>query len=358
MEMLQTTEAKLDAVIAEHGGERVTPVGRSVEEKITVRCSKGHTWQVKPSSLIYNGTWCQQCETDRRRLGLEKIKEIGQSRGGECLSSHYSHREEKLDFRCKEGHHFSMTARMVKSGSWCPECRKAEQPKEKQSLADAIRKAEELGGRHVGHAKRLTEKTHWECEHGHRFEATGKSLLLRKYFCPVCAGVTKTTLETVQEECEKRGGRCLSEVYEGPKALMRFECNEGHQWDARWKNVKAGSWCPVCARKRKDLKPLHAIARKYGGKLLSKECIDNDFRYAWQCGNGHVFVATAAEARERWCPDCLDETPHERVARVNRGECLDEENGLWRCEYGHEFQATITKAALAWCPTCLSEKRG
>ena len=46
---------------------------------------------------------------------------------------------------------------------------------------------------------------------------------------------------------EGRGGRCLSDEYNGSKTKLKWECAYGHGWEAIPNNVKnLGSWCPHC----------------------------------------------------------------------------------------------------------------
>jgi hypothetical protein len=35
---------------------------------------------------------------------------------------------------------------------------------------------------------------------------------------------------------------------------LRWQCSEGHTWEARPGNIKFGQWCPVCARRKRRTK--------------------------------------------------------------------------------------------------------
>lgn len=53
---------------------------------------------------------------------------------------------------------------------------------------------------------------------------------------------------------ERRGGRCLNpDDYVNASSKLTWECLEGHTWQARWNNVKHGSWCPQCRLKSEAL---------------------------------------------------------------------------------------------------------
>ncbi len=57
-----------------------------------------------------------------RRLTIEERREIGEKRGGECLSPEYVNAHTKLRWRCEKGHEWEATPNHVKRGSWCPYC--------------------------------------------------------------------------------------------------------------------------------------------------------------------------------------------------------------------------------------------
>ena len=62
------------------------------------------------------------------------------------------------------------------------------------------------------------------------------------------------TIKDMQKIAKNRGGRCLSENYEGQIVHLLWECSEGHIWEAIPRNIKRGHWCSTCAGK---LNPLH-----------------------------------------------------------------------------------------------------
>lgn len=353
--MEPTTEARLDAAIEKRGGRRITDDYQGVEQKIEVECSRGHHWEVKAGSILYAGTWCRHCVAEDRRIGLAKMREIAEARGGRCLSKRYKDNKQKLSWRCSEGHNFKMIGRLAMAGNWCPSCRKAnEAPAPFKSFADALEHAKSNGGKHIGDAKALWTKTRWRCKEGHEFEVTGRQLMARSHFCKTCAGMPIVTLELIQDECRRRGGECLSPAYEGSTKFMRFRCTKGHVWDAMWKNVGSrGTWCPRCARTRGSLDDLHAIAARFGGRAISDKYVDCTSKYEWECANGHPFTATKRSANETWCTECSRPmNAHFKIAASHGGRCISTEKNLWECAFGHRWSAPIVAAATAWCPEC------
>ena len=86
-------------------------------------------------------------------------------------------------------------------------------------------------------------------------------------WCPACSGRQKLTLEMLQDEAVERGGRLLTTEYADAHSPLRWECAEGHQWDAAASKVRYGTWCPYCARKaRLNIEEMRELARSYGGE--------------------------------------------------------------------------------------------
>lgn len=73
-------------------------------------------------------------------LAIGEIRSAAAFRGGECLGDSYSgDPDEKMEWRCSEGHRFKLTVRSVlRGGHWCPDClvRISEDPYELKRLGE------------------------------------------------------------------------------------------------------------------------------------------------------------------------------------------------------------------------------
>lgn len=188
-------------------------------------------------------------------LDLGNLKAIAVQRGGLCLSDVYAGSLGKHRFRCDEGHEWDAFAHNIVKGTWCPGCK----PKRiSRSNIDAhgldrLRSlAVERRGELVSVEYAGVNFHHvWKCENGHTWAAVPTDIL-KGTWCRECSLVAKRdTIEIMRELAAKRGGRCLSDVYVDQHYRLRWQCAEGHEWDAQPKNIKnRNSWCPVCARRR------------------------------------------------------------------------------------------------------------
>lgn len=117
------------------------------------------------------------------------------------------------------------------------------------------------------------------------------------------------------------------------------------------------------------------IAKKHGGKLLSKQYLRNSKKLKWECSLGHSWFATlnSVKDRGRWCPACGHRSAAikrrvgiakiRRLARMRGGKCLSEEytnnkDGLlWQCKFGHKWIAPYNQVqGGTWCPFCAGKR--
>lgn len=121
-----------------------------------------------------------------KRLTRADFDEIARMRGGLCIHPHLPKRLEKVRWQCAAGHQFAIRQDNVKAGAWCSICRGTRRPWNMKRLET------EMQGRDIrcvsspdnvnGIQSRLT----WECEYGHRWEATIANITHRKSGCPYC----------------------------------------------------------------------------------------------------------------------------------------------------------------------------
>ena len=181
------------------------------------------------------------------------------------------------------------------------------------------------------------------------------------------------TIEDMKSVAEQRGGACLSLEYKGGTHKLKWRCAKGHVWETTPSLVRnSGSWCPVCAGKKKlTLEQMHELAAARGGECLSEEYESSRVKLRWRCSKGHVWLATPKMVKHQrtWCPRCADTSltigQIRQLAKARGGECLSERcKGAakkleFRCGKGHTWSATpaSVKNLGTWCPTCGGSQR-
>ena len=115
----------------------------------------------------------------------------------------------------------------------------------------------------------------WQCVEGHQWEAK-PMYVTRGHWCHECGGSKKLSMSDVQQLASEKGGKCLSKKYINAHLMLTWECAQGHRWETSFANVKYGkTWCPKCSeRRRSTIEELQQIAKQRGGKCLSEKYTD------------------------------------------------------------------------------------
>ena len=120
----------------------------------------------------------------------------------------------------------------------------------------------------------------------------------------------KLTLEEIQRDAERHGGRCLTQSYVDSLTLMEWECAQGHRWRAVAHAIRQGHWCKRCAdeRLRHPANAVHDLAAVRGGKCLAERYVNSQSKIEWMCERGHRWLASFNSVKQgSWCPQCKAE---------------------------------------------------
>jgi len=207
-------------------------------------------------------------------------------------------------------------------------------------------------------------KLKWKCEKGHIWGASPNKVKLGRW-CHVCGGTTKLTIEVYKKLAIVQGGKCLSKKYTNSNAIMEWQCNKGHNWEATGHYIKSGYWCPYCNSGRKTIKDMQKLALGKGGKCLSKEYLGANTNLKWKCKEGYIWETKPAKIiGGSWCPHCYGNVKYtinnmQELAKSNGGKCLSKEyfNAYtklkWQCNVGHIWYTIPTVIRNgSWCPSC------
>ena len=244
---------------------------------------------------------------------------FAEERGGRLLSSEYDCREKAMLWRCGRGHVFRKSAKHIRR-DWCPECKS---PK-RRAIQEARELASAMGGECVTRQIELISSPFtWRCSGGHTFTA-GLRRIRSGRWCPACEkenGISFAGLEGMRKIAENRGGKCLSDEYEGVKAKLEFECEHGNVFLAQPQHIQGGQWCPCpnCANNEAlGLGAMQIIAESKGGKCLSTSYVNSIEELDWVCAEGHRFEKAGKHVRAGgWCPVCQSEEASARGRLVS-----------------------------------------
>lgn len=115
-------------IAADRGGQCLATENFSIHASVEWECSQGHRWSAVYYS-VRRGRWCAVCSyvasgVARRADNLGRAREIARARGGECLAMENFTTEDKVPWRCDNGHEWvAKMSNVDGGGTWCPRCR-------------------------------------------------------------------------------------------------------------------------------------------------------------------------------------------------------------------------------------------
>jgi hypothetical protein len=196
---------------------------------------------------------------------LNRLHQVAASRKGACLSASYLGARAKHAFSCEVGHEWQARACNVLAGRWCRECVFARQRNRplsitvKEKIGDSLRDADGLqqlqqaasarGGRCLSMSYTGAHAHYnFACRLDHRWSTRGFKVLYGSWCLQCARAARKLTIEDAKEWARSKAGQCLSEKYVGVDDKLQWVCSQEHSWSTSFSNVRAGHWCPACAR--------------------------------------------------------------------------------------------------------------
>jgi len=273
--------------------------------KALFQCSEGHSWNSAPTNVLY-GNGCPECgrnaAANKRKLTPDKICERLSNRGIDLIGEYVTANTKTL-FQCCEGHTWEATPGSVMSGNGCPYCSNRA-PLTKEIVNNRI------AGRGIillSEFVTTSTRSQFQCSERHTWISTPGGVM-QGSGCPHCDGQAPLSKEIVNERIANRGFHMLGE-YVNVDTKAQFQCSEWHSWETTPYHVMRGTGCPYCSRQAPLSTEIvnNRIADR--GLILLDEFITNSVKVRFQCSEGHIWEAKPNNILNgRGCPYCSERT--------------------------------------------------
>jgi len=121
MNRKKLTIDEMKALAESKGGQCLSNQYVNNTTPLTWQCSKGHKWDARPVEIKNLNTWCPHCSG--RRKTIQDMRKFAESKGGKCLSGKYINNDTKLLWECHRGHRWTAKPfSIIHLKSWCPFC--------------------------------------------------------------------------------------------------------------------------------------------------------------------------------------------------------------------------------------------
>lgn len=205
---------------------------------------------------------------------VDQIRELdtfAKKKGGRCLSKRYINARTKLKWRCKKGHVWEARPYHIKNGVWCPECAKEVRADKLRHTIEMMQEiAKKKGGKCLSKKyKKSLIRLLWKCKRGHIWKARPNAIV-KGHWCPFCAGKARLTIKQMRDIAKRRGGKCLSKTYHNVKSKLIWKCAAGHVWHTTPDKILRGAWCPTCAQGSGERTCRYIFSKIFGQEFPKK----------------------------------------------------------------------------------------
>tara|TARA_Y100000294_G_C8536531_1_gene329303 strand:- start:33 stop:1193 length:1161 start_codon:yes stop_codon:yes gene_type:complete len=320
------TLKKIQEIAKERSGKCLSKKYVNSYSKLTWKCLQGHVWESSAKNVLHKGSWCPQCNiyfgeeicrTTFEQLFNNKFVRIRPK----WLINNDKNRME-LDGYCEnlktafeyQGKQHYIISRFSKSKSSL-----------KKRITDDMIKSQICKEKNINlfaikHTDNLIQLPKLIEHKAKKMNLDLKKINFEKKIDFNKIYSHKDHIKTVQELAKKKDGKCLSKKYVNSYSKLIWECLKGHVWEATPNSVQSGTWCPKCSeRELLTIELMQEVARKKGGKCLSKKYISNKVKLKWECAKGHVWWAKPINVKVfgNWCLKCYKLKPRKRVFSRN-----------------------------------------
>ncbi|MCH1473284.1 MAG: hypothetical protein L7V85_05170 [Bacteroidia bacterium] len=358
-------------------GKCLSSVYKTLNTKLKWQCSKGHTWESIPNSIM-RGTWCPVCAGKAKKT-IQDMQELAYARGGKCLSKNYINGKTKLIWECANGHIWKAKYDNIQQGKWCPDC--------STGLSERICRTyfEEVFKVPFPNTKGIS----WlRNDKGNFLELDGYSNTLQLAFehqgTQHYEGESyfeKAKYDDIKAQLCEENNVLLIQI---PQLGVLLPHSKLHRFleeefkNTRFKRYKLPQLKDVDLSKaysnRVDME-MKRLAEDKGGEFLSKHYLGSTIKHQWKCANGHVWSTTpSAISSGNWCPKCgIIDSSEKRKADFDEilsvihdkgGKCLSSEyiNSKTKlkieCHEGHTWEALQASLKRGhWCPACAGQEK-
>ena len=320
----------------------------------------------------------------------------------------------KAWWQCEKGHEWEATIKNRTKGSQCPACQREYR---KQHPYKSRYRPENLL---INNYPQLLKQWHpvknadfdknkitihsnfkiwWQCQHGHEWERRIPEQIVSDR-CPYCTGKFpikgKTDFQTTHPEIAKEWhptknrGIEPSDFTFGSARLVWWQCEKGHEWEAKIFSRTSGANCSECQKERSlasaglSLKNPELLNEWH--PTLNEGLNPEDFTFGssrkvwWRCKEGHEWQSkiNSRAINKTNCPYCRGNklNPNNTLGIVHPNlaeEWHPTKNGTltpfnitkgssrkvwWQCKQGHEWQAVIANRSLGnRCPYCVKQEK-
>lgn len=238
---------------------------------------------------------------NKKRHTEQDYINLADSRGFVWLGPFPDNALTKTGWQCSIGHIWNARYNDISGGNGCPQCAR-------HSESDYMELADKRQFTWLGpFPQNAKTKTSWECGNGHVWDARFSDIS-SGYGCPECArNKARLSESDYRKLADRRGFIWIGPLPHNIQTCTKWECGNGHIWNASFGGIYSGNGCPRCSGKaRVTDSDYRAIGQDRGIEWLGPFPNDSHMKTAWKCSRGHIWLAAYHTVKRSGCRKCYE----------------------------------------------------
>ena len=250
--------------------------GGKEEKYVRVKCDKEHDSYLVRFSAFKKGARCPYCNGGVK-YSYEYVKKCIEKEGYKLLSTEYENSNQKLSVKCPKGHTWDVRFRAFNYEKHrCPYCYEKNIKFDYKNVKKYIEQFNyELLSKEYKNNKTPLEI---KCPLGHVFLMNLDSFKNKESRCPYCSKKHHYTYQEVKGYIESFGYKLLSEEYTDCKKYLKISCPEGHEYFSTFDNFKNKERrCSVCNISKGERKIMNWLDKNNINYIYDQPYFENLF---------------------------------------------------------------------------------
>ena len=271
----------------------IGPFPSNSKAKTYWECTFGHIIKARYND-IQQGLGCKYCN-GRFKKAADDYRKLAAEKGYIWSGVLPANTSEKTKWICPRGHLWIASYTQLRVGG-CWKCgHTSTHEKLKLPPEDYYDIATSKGFRWLGpEVKNIGEDTFWECPEGHQWSACYRNIKHGNTGCPKCAPNSRLTIHDYHELADRLKIKFIGSIPESSKDKTNWICiNNCHSLHKSYDSLRSLKCCPKCS----DLCPkteedYFYLSQRINYSFLGPFPKNTKSLTNWMCDKGHIFTNT------------------------------------------------------------------
>lgn len=258
------------------------------DQKLRYKCPNGHFGTISWNNWYHNKSRCRFC-ANNVAYDIDHVRKVFEEEGYILLSDEYINAHTKLNYICPAGHKHSISFNKWNSGRRCGVCFSTKRKDINEVLDSFSSEGYILLSTEYSNAG---SKLEYICPNGHK-HATSFSNWRHGRRCPYCAGTRVPYFNDISRSFADKGYTVEGTSCHSAEQKMPCVCPNSHEFMISWKMWGSGYRCPMCSENIKiSIDKVRESLLIEKCTLISEDYTNSTAKMEYICSRGHTCVTS------------------------------------------------------------------